>query len=639
MGVTKLELTAKPYKDGVAFAAAGAYEELTGIAYFALGPLHRLNRGITDLKLAPAAADGRVHFGADLVILRPVQTSRGNRRLIFDAVNRGNPILRSLGPEEWVLDQGYTVVRCGWQHDVPRERIGIDRVEPLVDGKPISGRMSHVFEPDGPAHVFALGEDGHIPYRVSEADQASAVLTEYDYLLGPARVIPREDWCFGRIEGEAVVTDLSSVYYERGFTPGKAYEVVFTALGAPLTGHGFAATRDIVSFLRHASAGEGNPCAGSLDFALAFGASQSGRYLRQFIYGGFCEDEQGRLVFDGLLPHTGGARLLESNWRFGQPAYNGWDSMSALFPFTDAVQTDAVTGQRDGLQRRNIEAGLRPKVIYTNSSAEYWGGQVGSLSHVAADSCSDAQMPQNVRSYHFSGTQHGVMPLKSPPGGRAARGAYPMNTINYVPLLRAAFRSLDDWATRGVEPPASRYGRLADGSLQTREALRPALAHLPGPGLPQVLANFSRLDFGDGAAESGIAVNVPARIGAPLALHASAVDADGNEVAGVRHPEVAVPLATYTGWNPRHPDIGGGEQNLRTAGASIRFARTKAEREASGDPRPSIAERYGSRQAYQAAIRTEAEALARGRYLLREDIDEVVDYAGQRYDLYMSQEP
>lgn len=635
MTVERLEVEAAAYGEGAAYGAAGAYESLKGLAHFAVDPGDPVDLRVTDLALAVRDADGKVRFDADIEILRPVNPARRNRRLVLDVVNRGNPILRLVG-EPWLLAQGFTVVRCGWQHDVRRGGglFGIGRVETAIDGAPVVGTMSRVFEPDAPSDVFVLGEPGVVPYRANPERAGEATLSERDYPGGPPRAIPRDAWRFARRDGETTVEDFASVFYEAGFVPGRAYEVIFEAKGAPLTGHGLAAARDLVAFLRFASAAEGNPLAGEIDLALALGVSQTGRFLRQMLYDGFCEDGGGRLIFEGLLPHTGGARLLETNWRFGQPVYNGWDAVTAAFPFTDAVQTDPETGIADGLLARAMQSGRVPKIVYTNSSAEYWGGQAGSLAHVTADGLGDAETPDNVRIYALAGTQHGVAPLEGAPGGRSARGAYPANTIDYGPLLRAAFHSLDRWVSDGTAPPPSRYGRLDDGTLVGRDELAHTLAWLPGPGAPTRLAELRRMDFGPTARETRRMERVPPAMGALLALHVSAVDDDGNEVAGVRHPEIAAPLATYTGWNPRHPDIGGPDQNLRTAGSTIRFARTREEREAAGDPRPSIAERYASRDAYVAAVRAAAEALAADGYLLAEDIDGVAVHAARRYSLY-----
>lgn len=610
MGVERLELQAAPYRDGQAFGGAGAYEILKGLAHVALDPDHPADALVTDLALAPRSAGGLVRFDADVEILRPADAARRNRRLLLDVVNRGGSMLRSLD-EDWVLSQGFTVVRCGWQHDVARgPGLGLAVVETRIDGQPVRGRMTRVFEPDAPATRFIIGEPNVTPYKAAPDQAQDATLSEATFVGGPARILPRDSWAFGE--------DFSSVTYEPGFTPGYAYELIFTAEGAPLTGHGLAATRDVISFLRFATAEDGNPLAGEVDYVLAFGVSQTGRVMRQMLYDGFCVDREGRSLFDGLLPHTGGARLMESNWRFGQAVYNGWDAVSATFPFTDVTQTDPVTGLTDGLLARALAAGIAPKIVHTNTAAEYWGGQVGSLAHVSADGLSDAPIPDHVRIYYFAGTQHGVAPLDGPAG----RGAYPANTIDYRPLLRAAFRNLDRWVVEGVEPPPSQYGRLDNGTLVDRETAKAALGHLPGPGAPEKLAVLERLDFGPTARATRRFEQVPPTRGPAYALHVSAIDADGNEVAGVRHPEIAAPLAVYTGWNPRSAKIGGSDQNLRTAGAVIAF------------PQTEIAKRYGDQAGYVAAVEAAARALVADGHLLAEDIEGVLAEAGRRYALY-----
>ncbi|WP_091741293.1 alpha/beta hydrolase domain-containing protein [Phenylobacterium immobile] len=618
MAVERLELQTTACRDGEAFGAAGPYDLLKGLAFLALDPNDPADALVTDLGLAPRDADGRVRFEADVEILRPIDPARRNGRLLLDAVNRGASVLRSLD-EAWVLGQGFTVVRCGWQHDADRARgLGLQTVLPTLDGRPITGRMARVFEPDAAADRFALGEPGVIPYRADpdRADEAS--LSERTFVGGPARILAREAWSFSE--------DFTGVIYPTGFTPGYAYELIFTAAEAPLTGHGLAATRDLIAFLRDASASDGNPLAGEVEHVLAFGVSQSGRFLRQMVYDGFCQDFEGRNLFDGLLIHTGGARLLESNWRLGQAVYNGWDAVSATFPFTDVTQTDPVTGITDGLLARVSAKGAPPRIVHTDTAAEYWGGQVGSLAHVSADGLNDAAVPETSRLYYLAGTQHGVTPLDGPPG----RGAYPANTIDYRPLLRAALRNLDCWVALDVEPPPSRYPRLDDGTLVDRETARDGLAGLPGPGAPEKLAVLHRLEFGPTARQTRRFEQIPPERGPAYALHVSAVDADGNETAGVRHPEITAPLATYTGWNPRSAKIGGTDQNLRTAGAVIRFALTPG----GEDRRPSVAERYADREAYVAAVRVAAEALIAERYMLAEDMDGVLAEAGRRYDLY-----
>jgi hypothetical protein len=428
MAVIDLELTSTEFAGGRSFGSVGPYKSLRGTASFGLDPSHPLNQVVTDLGLAPRDADGLVRFSADVRVVCPVEQARSNRVLLLDVVNRGNPVVvRSTEPRPaargasdedgtgWPMQRGYTLVSCGWQHDVVRGsgRFGIAAPEALEGGRPVTGLITVYQQFDLPTQVFPLVYGEHVGYSVVDVAEQTATLTERDYPQGPPRIVPRGRWSFARLEAGKPVADRSHVYFGDGFAPGKIYEVVYTTRGAPLTGIGLAATRDLVSFLRFASARDRNPCAGRLDHALAFGASQTGRFLRQMLYQGFCEDEQGRLVLDGILSLIGGPIRGEANLRFGQPAISSTNSPGFQFPFTDVTQTDPVTGQTDGLQRVLKARGLAPKVMYINSSAEYTN-QNAALIHLSADGSADAPVPDNVRIYHFAGTQHGEARCRSP---------------------------------------------------------------------------------------------------------------------------------------------------------------------------------------------------------------------------------
>jgi hypothetical protein len=402
-----------------------------------------------------------------------------------------------------------------------------------------------------------------------------------------------------------------------------------------VVGLGLIGTRDVVSFLRHAPAEAGNPMAGQVDFAIAFGASQSGRFLRQFLYLGLCEDEDGRLVFDGVYAHIAGARFVEANWRFAQPGHLGPYSPINLFPFTDALQTDLAGGATDGVQRRAVARGVVPKVVYTNSSFEYWGSQAA-LVHTALDGKADAPVPDNVRIYFLTGTQHGAQPLPltdtQPTGGRAL---HPLNSVDYRPLVRGALASLDAWISHAEAPPPSLHPTLGDGTAVPRESLREWVARIPGVGLPERLGPVGRLDFGPETA-SGRTTQLPPKLLEGYPDLVSSLDDDGNEVAGVRLPDVAVPLATYTGWNLRHPDTGGEGKALFLTGSTLPFPRTAAEREAMGDPRPSIQERYPDRESYLEQVRACVRELVRQRYVVEEDVEPVVAHSARRWDEFTS---
>ena len=643
MALIQLDVTSSPFEAGRAFGEVGAYEELRGEATFAIDPRLPQNQPITDLLLAPTDADHRVRCTADVRILRP--RVGGSRILLLDVVNRGSPIAARFTSDDflppgtdagsgsgWLFERGYTIVCCGWQHDVPRGdgRFGLTAPEAKQAGQPLSGRIMSVQQPPENAETLPIGSSSgatglqHVAYPPLDLSAEDAVLLERDHSYGPDRVIPRAAWSF---------VDAGHIRADAGFGAGKTYVLVYTAVGAPLTGLGLAATRDIVSFLRFASPEAGNPCAGQLDYALAFGASQTGRFLRQLLYLGFCEDEAGRLAIDGVLPHIAGSRLIESNWRFGQPSYNAADSLSCTFPYLDADQTDPVAGRTDGLLRRARERGVLPKVMHVNSSCEYWASQAA-LVHTDLDGSTDAAIPANVRVYHFAGTQHGSAPVSLAPATTlAGQGENPANSIDYRPLLRAAIANLDAWVRTGTEPPPSRHPNRASGTLVTREAAAKQLSQLPGAGVPDHLPPFARLDMGPRAEEQRQASQLPPRFAEHLPELVAATDADGNELGGLRHPDVTVPLATYTGWNPhRGPD--GTTSLLPLTGATVPFAPTAAARAESGDPRPAISERYPSREAFLDQVRTAANELVRQRYLLPEDVDLLVSRSGGRYDRF-----
>jgi hypothetical protein len=656
MAVTKLLITSRrPFAQEKAFGNVGPYEQLDGTVYFAVDPNHPANSLITDLKLAPRDANGRVQFSADWRLLRPVEPQRGNHRLLFDILNRGRgPVLRNINsapdvlPTEpldpgngFLMRQGYTVAWCGWQHDVP-DNPGLMRIrapEAVTPEGPISGKIVVIFVPDAPTSVQYLADRMHRAYPTYQLADQDAVLTEQDHEDAPERIIRRDQWSFARLDNGRVVLDASHVYLGSGFKPGKVYQVIYTTAGAPIAGCGLLATRDLGSFLKYAAAGQGNPCAGNLEYAYSFGVSQSGRFLRHFLYLGLNQDEQDRTVFDGLIPHVGGGKHGEFNHRFAQPSSQAGRSPNSQFPYSDAAQTDPETGRTAGLLARLAARGKTPKVMHTYTSSEYWGGH-GALVHIDITGSRDLEVPESVRIYHFGGCQHpmGTFPLQDKDARQGARGQQPFNWTDYRPLLRAALVNLDRWVTSGEVAPASRYPRLDDGTAVSPERVAEVFKAIPGVTFPEPVRRFSRLAFGP---EEGIATTVPPKVGKPYPCLVPAVDQDGNEVCGVLLPYQTVPLATLTGWNTRHPEIGGSGQTLSTGGATggtlvgstIPFPATREAREATGDPRICIAERYASREAYLEQVRKAANALIQARYLLAEDLDDIISQAGQHYDL------
>ena len=643
---------------GMAFGETGDYEQLEGTLHLAVDPENPRNENITDLKLAPQYAEGLVGCSADFLLLRPVDPRRGNDRILFDVLNRGgNQVLRffnrapsvsnpssqlELG-DGFLMRLGYTVAWCGWQHDVLSAKglMSIQVPQATRPEEPISGKIMVKLQPDLPSQAQVLSRHHrqmiHPPYPTNDLNTPEATLLERESEDAPHRLIPRDRWSFARLQDGRVIPDPGYIYMSSGFVPGKVYQLVYGTTNPEIVGLGLLAIRDLVSFLRYGTAEAGNPCAGDIRYAYAFGSSQSGRLLRELLYLGLNEDEQGRLVFNGMISHVAGARRGEFNQRFGQPSNAEKESVGSLFPFSDVEQTDLETGRTDGLLSRLVARDKLPKVFYTNTATEYWRGDA-SLMHTDVDGTRDVNPPDNVRIYLFGGTQHasGTWPMANESPADDLRTQRHFNTVDYSPLLRALLVRLDRWVSSGEAPPTSRYPRIDDST-----AVRPAqtarvFKGIPGVNFPGHIRRFERYDFGP-KGSAGIVTTLPPVAGKVYPNLVSAVNEDGNEKAGVRLPEITVPLATYTGWNLRHPETGGPEQYVRLLGSTIPFSDSRAGREASGDPRPSIEERYASKDDYLGQVRAAAQALADEGFLLAEDLELTLEQLGRRYDAFSNQ--
>lgn len=336
----------------------------------------------------------------------------------------------------FLLRQGYTVAWCGWQWDVIRDGrlFGLEVPEALEGNSPVSGNVLCQWWPNAATPTLLLADRTHQPYPAADVIERKAILTVREHEHAPRQTIAREQWQFARIEAGKVVPDATHIYLATGFQPGRIYECVYRTQKAPVVGLGLLAVRDVVSFLRYGSRPLPSPCTDRIDYAYGFGISQSGRFLRQYLYENLNHDEAGRIVFDGVIPHIAGARRGEFNGRFGQPSANTLEGPNAAFPFTDTEQTDTLTGQTDGLLRRLTAAGKLPKIFHANSSAEYWRGDA-SLSHISVDGTADVPLPECVRMYVFAGTQHTPGNLRlTDTAGDGTRGHHPLNSVDYSPL-------------------------------------------------------------------------------------------------------------------------------------------------------------------------------------------------------------
>ena len=487
MPVTKLEIkTREPFAGGQSFGEAGAYEQVDGVVHFSVDPEHPANETIADIKLAPRDGDGRVAFSSDFRVVQPVDPQRGNGRMLLDILNRGKATaLRNLNSAPDVLPsdpldpgngflmrQGYSVVWCGWQHDAPSVPgvLGM-RAPGAVDASgPISGRIVVTFQNNAPTQVQLLSDRNHQAYPANNLEDPDAVMTVQEHEDAPEAIVPRGQWSFARLENGQVIPDARHVYCAAGFEPGKVYQVIYSTTGAPVVGLGLLATRDIATFLRYGGGGDDNVCPGGLERAYTFGVSQSGRFLRLFLYLGLNVDEAGRVVFDGFMPHVAGGKRGEFNQRFAQPSSQASRSTNSLFPFSDVNQTDSETGLTDGLLTRLSAAGELPKIMYTYTPSEYWGGH-GSLAHTDLTAARDLDPPDEVRIYVFAGSQHalGAFPLTDVEPADSVRSEHPFNCLDHRPMLRAALTNLDAWVASGRTPPPSGHPRISDGT-----AVRPA---------------------------------------------------------------------------------------------------------------------------------------------------------------------
>jgi hypothetical protein len=633
--VARIEITKRvDVLSGRSYGNVGAYEWIEGRAHFTLDPENKRNDNITDLKLAPRNAQGLVEFSADLGVMRPKDMKRANGVVIFDVVNRGrhtvleylNRADRSapLGSEAFIGDdflmkQGVTLVWLGWQQDLPAAA-GMMRLNgPVIEG--LSGRVYGEFTVASRVMDVSLGDRLSIPYAVADRQDESSVLAISPSRLQQPQPIPGEHWAFARVQDGKLIGDSMRVHVEEGFVPGAIYQFAYGARNPQIAGLGLAGVRDLISWMRY------EPTATLRGTqAYAFGISQSGRFLRQFLHEGFNEDTAGRQVFDGMMVHIAGGARRGFNERFSQPSRT---TGSRVFPFTDLEQSDSETGESGGLLTRAAQANVVPKIFYTSSSWEYWGSAASAIHTTLAGE--DFKIPDSSRVYLFAGTQHvpARLPLKETPD---TRGQLPHNPMDYRPALRALYIALDQWVRTGVEPPASRYPKVAERSLVHRAALNEA--GFLGINVPQAAQPAFRLDNGEKA--PGVPTIVPPKVGKPYAVLLPQLDNDGNELPGIRMPALAAPLATHTGWNLRSPAIGAPRELVQLTGGMHPFARTREERSA-GDLRAAITERYPSRDGYLERVSQEAASLVQQRLMVREDIAHVVNSAGALWDFIMSQ--
>lgn len=602
---------------------AGTHERVIGRVHFAVDPMNDVNRGIADLALAPGNADGLVEFWSDLLIFLPKQVDQARGTVFLEVVNRGrdqslgllsDARQRDLAPESWsmgdrfLLEQGFTVAFLGWQFDV-RPSQGLTFQAPVA---PVRGtvRAHYVETGAGQRYTgFVIG------YCARDPQQQDARLSFRTSMDGVAQVLPRERWQFS--------PDGCAVRLPEGFEPG-LYEAIYEAEGSPVAGLGLAAVRDFASYLKFGAQGATlRENAELVQRVIGFGYSQSGRFLREFVRDGFNEDERGRPAFDGLLVASAGAGGGSFNHRFAMPGQAGNSVLSILRPVDLPPFTD------EGLLAKARAARVIPKIFYTVTSTEYWA-RAASLTHTSEDATMDAPLDPSSRLYFLAGTPHASGPLPPIRDTGSQQFRHDLNFAEQKWVLRALVHDLDEWVTQGSEPPPSRYPTLSRQELAPRERIRFPVA--PGLRLAEYLPPVWRMDYGPQFSTARVITTEPPALGDPFPVLVPQVNADGNDLGGIALPEVAVPLGTYTGWNVTVPQLTGLRYLAGLLGSFIPFSSTEEERLATEDPRRSIAARYDDRQDYLDQVQRAAQVLVRERFLLPDDVPEVLQYSGSIWD-------
>ena len=638
-----------PTFGGLSFGDVGQYEKLRGTAWGELDPNDPRNKVITDLHLAPRNGAGMVEYSMEVFVLKPINLANGNRRVLLDFNNRGEMRLGRLNQTEltndpataahagdgFVMRQGYAIVGNGWD-------FGATAFEDMKISVPT---LSAITGPSYEYIVFdnANGSSFTLTFPAASTDKSLAKLTVRDRLDDEPTTLLQSDWEYTSAAGTAIrLLPLGT-----RFRQSAVYEFTYTAKDPKVSGIGLAATRDWITFLRTASAAAGNPLAGHVQHTYSYSISQPSRTLNDFQYLGFNEGEDGRRVLDGILSHTGGGSGDQVNYRFGQAGRTERNRQNHLypegvFPFAHQVMTDHLSGKTGGRGERCMATDTCPLRFEVNSANEYWV-KAGSLLHTDTHG-KDLKDPDNVRYYLVSGTSHGVGNITN----RSTCQQF-TNAVSPYRLHRALLVALDEWVSNGTTPPKSEIPRHADNTAAA--VARPGFqtgvvpqAELGWPNIPGVTYNgliTTRyfLDFGPELDSKGLIQNYPPSLENRPAypIFVSKVDKDGNEIAGVRLPEVEAPVATTTGWALRRAGFSENE-GCEANGQHIPFKTTKAERLAVGDPRLSLEERYKDHDGYVKAVTKAAQKLEKQRFLLPADVQRYIE-AAQASNVLLSYMP
>ena len=636
------------FVDGIDWGKTGPYERLLGTAYMEVDPRDPLNALIVDIENAKNER-GTVEFSTRFLIIKPLDMSRGNHKIFYTVNNRGNDGLvaastvAQVGANDIYLRMGYTIVDAGWEGDVVQTATNLAANLPVAtqpDGSPIVGMMRVEYSDrnlplTGAYSVNLEGNANFHSYETADTNTAHSTLTVRDDVDAPKQLISPDRWAFGTCPGGKMTfspTTFDICYFD-GFVANKLYELIYPAKNPIVMGLGHATTRDFGSFLRYETQdgiGNPNPLGTGIRRVYSTGASQTGGYLRDFMYLGFNEDESHRKVFDGVMPTIAGTDRVFINVRFADP--NIWSDQddrhdflqNSYPPFTYAVATDPVSGIQDGVMKRPE---TDPLVFQTDSGSEFW--QLRGSLNVQDGQGHPVPLPDNVRMYFNSSTAHGMQltGLNTPPPGSNPRCVNSTPSMGIAETARALLVAMDQWADQGIEPPSSNYPRLEQGTLVPVRAYDVLFPLLPGVPRPRMLNELALLNFGPLFGRlGGVLTLQPPQFGPPYRQFVPRPDQDGLDIAGVRPLQIRVPLGTNTGWNVRNPDFRA--PNLcGLTGTHIPFAQTRRERLANGDSRLSVKERYRTHQGFVRAVRRAARELVQERFMLEEDANTLINAA------------
>ncbi len=641
--ITKIEITspAATAFGGYTWPGVGQYDRIVGKAYGEVDPADPKNALIVDLQLAPKV-NGKVQYSFDFYILKPKDLSKGNHQVMYEPPNRGSKTWAALArvpgnsndpasitdekvlADTFLMPRGYTMVWSGWDKSAPaRTATNFNETITLPVAKNPDGSSI-----TGPVYDYIVTGNASfaLSYPAATLDKTKAKLTHRVRLNDVAVEIPAAGWAYN--------ASGTSIGLAGGvpFVANDIYEFSYTAKDPTVNGLGFSAVRDWNAWLRYETKddfGTANPLAGDIQRIYTEISSQPGRLLNDFRHLGFNQAENGKKVFDGMMQWISAGSGLNLNYRFSQPnrtERNRQDHLHLenVFPFANVVTQDPHTGKIDGRYVRCEATNTCPLAVEIYSANEYWV-KTASLLHTTPDGKADLPDSPYARNYFMSSMRHGT-------GNSASRGVCQQfaNPLNSAPVQRALFLALDDWSN-GIAPPASRVPTLAGGTMAPPlPQAGMGFPDIPGVTYTGLMSTRYRLNFGPNFYETRIATVNPPVFSAPYQANPAngpiypayvpTTDADGNDIAGVRLPDVTVPLATYTGWALRAGVWA--NDGCEAEGQYIPFARTQADRLSSGDPRPSVEERYPSFGMYQSAVKRAIDGLVKDRLMLCEDADD-----------------